>query len=200
MKSIELNRILLASFAKELTQLKVLNRTLLLPDGDVLLQVDVPGPEDKTADFRLDSNVSHMGDQLTLTGIYTSSFLSEGLVRSWTLRTDDDPAEVAELLIKDFADECAYKEHEQFVQAELVTDVNLEEFLPYLNDFALSTENVYALGIRVPDDGEWVPIGAASFFFTEEDLVIDNIYVVPEFRRKGIATYIQNYIIKTALE
>lgn len=72
---------------------------------------------------------------------------------------------------------------------------NLKYFAPFLNRPELSDNELY---IGVIEDGR--AVCAAAFSYDEKTLLINSIYVVPDMRRRGIATAVFDEIFKCAAE
>ncbi len=74
-----------------------------------------------------------------------------------------------------------------------INEDNLEYFAPFLKSSVLSGNEIY---IGAIEDGR--AVSAAAFSCDDKTLLIDSIFVVPDMRRRGIATAILDEIFKTA--
>ena len=72
---------------------------------------------------------------------------------------------------------------------------NLEYFAPFLKNPELSNDELY---IGAIEDGK--AVAAASFSFDEKILLLNSIYVVPDMRRRGIASAILDEISASAAQ
>lgn len=160
------------------------------------LCVAVRGPSENMALFYLEVAEDIEGLPISISAIYASDLLEAPVMDSWTF-TRTESTEYICSIIRDFVEDCAYEEFSAIVEPEIINDDNLQDFIAFLSDEALTEEGEYAVGFMIKDEGGMETAAAASFFCTEDSLVVDNIVIADNYRIEGFEEYISRYIYET---
>jgi len=189
----EIQKALLRSYANQLSKMEV---DFIFDENEIkpALQVLVPCAAGSRASFTISIGDDYGDGIVGFEASFASGILPEGFCSNWYVSADDDPAFICEELIMDFIYQCFYREHEKYLDIEIVNDENLEEFIPMLRDEDLTNDEIYVIGFRVKELDVKDTAGVMSFHFTNEGAKVDYIYVLPEYRKLGIATFMLNYL------
>jgi len=189
----EIKITLLKSYANQLSNMDV-DYILDVSAENPALKVAVPCTEEGRASFVISLGDDYGDGIVGLEASYASAMLPEGYNNRWCVSVTDDPLVICEELIMGFIYQCFYREHEKYLDIEIVNDENLEEFLPMLRDEDLTNDDIYVIGFRINELDAKDTAGIMSFHFTENGAKVDYIYVLPEYRKLGIATFMLNYL------
>lgn len=166
--------------------------------GFLDLLVDVPGPSNSHARFYIKTIEGVAGSPLEITGEWGLEEGEVNLSAIWYAAPTDSAEDLCNDLFIDFVKQCSFKDFSTIVEAEIINDTNLDEFFDLLSDEALTLEGIYAVGFRIQDEGGMEIAAAASFFFTEDELIVDNIEIIDNYEIPGFEEYIAEYIYETA--
>jgi len=161
------------------------------------LAVIVPGPSEIISRFYLHVETEIPGRPIALKAECDLFWSKEQIIRNWSAAQTDRPETLCDDLFIDFVSLCSYKEFAAITEAEIINDTNLDEFFNLLSDEALTLEGVFAVGFRIRDEGGMEIAAAASFFFTEDQLIVDNIAIADYYEIPGFEEYIAQYIFQT---
>jgi len=165
--------------------------------GFLDLLVDVPGPSYSQARFYIKPVEDVAGSPLEIMAEWGPSEDDVSLSSVWYAAPTDSAEDLCRDLFIDFVKTCSFNDFSAIVEAEIINDDNLDEFFDLLSDEALSLDGIYAAGFRIQDEGGLEIAAAASFFFTEEELVVDNIEIIDNYDIPGFEEYIAEYIYET---